>query len=178
MIPFETLTELFSIATEPWGYSSWYRAATPTRPSIERIQHELGITIPEDFVRLAKACPSYGGWLASIGRDYKRPVHILNLNKSFHAAEDGCALPRHLILLNHGHDGHCDCWDAKQVTASGELRVVYIGLDSPRPKSVQSRFNSFRDYIEHFVLHYAPRTPNLAQRRRAKRLIQKYDHAA
>ena len=177
-MPFETLTELFSIATEPWGSSSWYRAAAPTRPSIDRIQRELGITIPEDFVRLAKACPSYGGWLASIGRDYKRPVHILSLNESFHTAEDGGSLPRHFVLLNHGHDGDCDCWDTRAVTASGELRIVYVSLDSPESESAQSRFESFRDYIEHFVLHHAPRTPNVEQRRRAKRLIEKYDHAA
>jgi len=171
-MPFEIVTELFTIATEPWGNSSWYHAGPPTRPSLERIKGELGVSIPEDFVRLAKACPSYGGWLAGIGRDYKRFVHILNLNKAFHTVDDGPSLPRHLVLLNHGHDGDCDCWDTRQVTKSGEPCIVYVNLESPKPVPSQSRFDSFRDYIEHFVLRHAPRAPHIEQRRRVELLIR------
>jgi hypothetical protein len=175
MIPFDILTELVGIATETWGLHSWYRVAPPTAQSIQRIQRELGITIPDDYLRIAAACSSYGGWLAGIGDDYDHGCHILRLNSAFHSHSDSPALPPHFVLLNHGHDGDCDCWDTREVTSSGEHPIVYVGLDGMRPCCVE-RFESFGAYIENFALQGAPKNPKTGRRRRAKRLIQQLQH--
>jgi hypothetical protein len=178
MVPFDTLTELFEIATRPWSYTPWSHATPPTPVSIERIYTEMGVRIPDDFVRLAVACPSYGSWLASIGDDFDSVGHITQFNQVFHDSrrlhdgEDGPALPRHLIMLNHGHDGDCDCWDTRVVTASGEHPIVYVCLEAQTLESYGTPFQSFRAYAEYFALHHSCRVSDKAQRRRAKRLIQ------
>ena len=177
MIPFEALTELFEIATAPYSRAPWACAAAPTADSVDRIQRDLGIRIPGDLVRLAAACPSYGSWLASIGDDFDNGSHITRLNALFHeispAAEDSYAeRPKHLIMLNHGHDGHCDCWDTQVVTESGEHPIVYVRVDAETAEPHGAAFQSFREYAEQFVLHHAPRVHVNALRRRAKRLIQ------
>src|SRR5688572_30730247 len=114
MIPFEALTELFEIATAPYSRGPWACAPAPTTGSIEQIQRDLGISIPDDFVRLAAACPSYGSWLASIGDDFGNTSHITKLNVLVHQPvppeeADYAALPQHFVMLNHGYDGDCDC---------------------------------------------------------------------
>jgi len=177
MISFGALAELFEIATSPYSSAPWACAPAPTTKSVERIQRDLGIRIPDDFVRLAAACPSYGSWLASIGDDFDSASHITKLNAFFHEStpsdEDGYAeLPRHLIMLNHGYDGDCDCWDTRGVTASGEHPIVYVCVDAQTPETAGTIFQSFRAYAEHFALHQAPSVSDKAQRRRAKRLIQ------
>lgn len=163
MMPFDTLVELFRIATEH-GFD---RATPPTLPSVERIQRELGIVIPADYIRLAGVCPSYGSLLAGIGGDFDGDIHILRLNALFRAE----GLPKHFVLLDHGHDGDCDCWDLRETTSSGEHPIVYVGLDGTRPCR-ETRFESFRAYIENFVVMNAGRNPKPASRRRAKRIIQ------
>jgi hypothetical protein len=172
MIPFDILTELVGIATEPWGLHSWYHVAPPTPQSIERIQQELGITLPEDYVRIAAGCASYGGWLAGIGDDYDHGCHILRLNAEFHAHGDEPPLPQYFVLLNHGHDGDCDCWDMRETTAGGEHPIVYIlfGVASPEPSG--KRFETFRAYIEYFALQGAVRAPDASRRRQAERWIE------
>ena len=107
MIPFEALTELFEIATAPHSRAPRACAAAPTGHSVDRIERDLGIRIPDDLVRLASACPSCGSWLASIGDDFDNALHITRLNALFHgiapAAEESYAeLPGHLVTLNHG----------------------------------------------------------------------------
>lgn len=162
-MPFDILVELFSIATE----SSFQKVAPPTLRSVDRIQRELSVAIPADYVRLATACPSYGGLLAGIGEDYDDGIHILRLNAVFRAE----GLASHFVLLDHGHDGDCDCWDLRETHSSGEHPIVYVGLDGVRP-SRDARFESFRSYIENFVVLNAARNPKPARRRRAKRMIQ------
>jgi len=179
MISFDRLTELFEIATAPWSQRPWANAAPPTPGSIDRIQRQLGIRIPEDFVRLAMVCPSYGSWLASIGEDFDNGLHITRLNQLFHDGarlhdgEKGLALPPHFIMLNHGHDLDCDCWDTMSLTASGEHPILYICLGTGT-EPCGARFESFRAYAEDFVLDHAPCVRDKAQRRKAKRLIQEH----
>ena len=144
MIPIETLIELVGIATEPWGSHGQFHAVQPTPQSIERIRRELNITIPEDYVRIAS---------------------------SFHASDDQPALAQHFVLLNHGHDGDCDCWDRRMFTASGERPIVYIDLESATEPSGR-RFETFRAYIENFVRYATPRSAADSRRRRAKLLLE------
>lgn len=174
MIPFEALTELFEIATAAYSRAPWCCALAPTPQSLDRIQRELGIRIPDDLVRLATACPSYGSWLASVGEDF-HGSHIIKLNAVFHAPaeEEGYAkLPGHLIMLNHGHDGDCDCWDTRVVTASGEHPIVYVCVDASTAEVGDRRFENFRAYAEDYALYQAPRVHAQALRRRAEQLIQ------
>ncbi len=177
MIPFDTLVELLTIATEPWGYSGWYHVAPPTKSSVAKIQDALGILIPEDYIRIATACPCYGGWLAGIGDDYEHRCHILTSNHILHNPSDepdnfAHPLPAHMVMLNHGHDGDCDCWDVREATASGEHPIVYLCLESDILEPIGDRFDDFRAYIEKFAVQHAPRAGKTRRRRRAKRLIQ------
>lgn len=176
MAPFDTLLELFEIAMARWSPRPWANAAAPTAESIARIQRELSVRIPDEFVRLAAACPSYGSWFASIGPDFDSSHHITRLNDLFHDGrqlhdgQDGPALPAHLVMLNHGHDGDCDCWDTRIVLPSGEHPIVSVRVDAQEPSGAQ--FQSFRAYAEHLALRHARSLPDKAQRRRAKRLIE------
>jgi hypothetical protein len=172
MIPIDTLIELVGIATEPWGSHGQFQAVQPSAQSIERIQRELGITIPADYLRIASSCPSYVGWLASIGEDYDHHCHILSLNAAFHSPDAPPALAQHFVLLNHGHDGDCDCWDIRGPTVSGERPIVYVDLESDAPEPSGRRFETFRAYIEDFVRYSAPRAATASRRRRAKRLLE------
>jgi hypothetical protein len=174
---FETLIELFEIATAPWSPGPWARAAKPTPASLARIQRELGVRIPDDLARLAAACPSYGAWLGSIGDDFNNASHMLRLNEFFHRSPSGeeagyAALPAHLVMLNHGYDGDCDCWDTRVVAASGEHPIIYVCVEGQELETSGTPFQSFRAYAEHFALQHAPSVADKAQRRKAKRLIQ------
>ena len=57
-------------------------------------------------------------------------------------------LPSHLIILNHGHDGDCDCWDTRTITETGEHPIVYHKADSPEYHNPDYVFSSFRAYLE------------------------------
>ncbi len=123
-----------------------------TSASVERISDELGIRLPVELVDVSRECPSYGSWFAGLGEDYSHPMHILRLNEEFHGPleSDGWhPLPEHLVLLNHGHDGDCDCWDTSELCASGEHPIVYLCLDADELKP-ERRFETFRDYLQDF----------------------------
>lgn len=179
MIPFEVLTDLFELAMARWSPGPWATAPAPTADSISRIDRHLGVRIPEDFVRLASACPSYGSWFASIGDDFDRGLHITKLNQLFHDASqlhdegNGPALAGHLIMLNHGHDGDCDCWDTTRRTATGEHPIVYVRLDAQEPSGAE--FGSFRAYAEQLTLRHARGVADRAQRRRVRRLLENFE---
>jgi len=176
MLPFEKLVELFQISIEPW-VSVGNEAALvglPTNASVKRIEKELNIHVPEDYVRLAKACGLYTVALASIGEDYQSSDHILSLNRDFHGeiSQDlfGAMLPPYLVIINHGHDGDCDCWDTREVTSVGEHPIIYFPLEGDRP-GLAKRFESLRSYIEYCAVTGAVRSPNKRSRRKAKQII-------
>lgn len=173
MIPFDALLELFTIATE----SSDHGLASPTPRSVEHIQSELGIRLPQDYLRLARECPSYGSWLAGIGEEYDHRGHILTINQIHHFPEQHCPgellapLPKHFIVLNQGYDGYCACWDLREATETGEHRVVYVQVSEYEVRETTRRYESFRAYIEDFAVFAARGSGNRSKRRRAKRLI-------
>jgi hypothetical protein len=174
VIPFEALVELFTIAIEPWGLHAWYHVKPPTAHSIARIEEELGLTIPPDLIKIASRCPAYGGWLAGIGDDYDHTCHILSLNRAFHEGDELPPLPAHFVLLNHGHDGDCDCWDVRTTGANGEHPIVYIALESGRVEPAGKVFATFREYLEQFARDHAPRAHDPTKRRRATKLVQQF----
>lgn len=110
----EKLVGAFRLLSAP--YSKAYGAQPPTEVSIERINRSLGIVLPPVFIKFARECPIYGTWFASIGEDFESFMHLLELNRVFHEAEGdepGDPRPPWLVMINHGHDGDCDCLDSR-----------------------------------------------------------------
>ena len=170
MIPDDVLVELVGYACEPWGSSAGFRAAAATDASVERIARELGVRVPPLFARVAGECRVYGAWFASIGDDYDNPLHIIELNRALRTM----GLPSHLVMLNHGHDGDCDCWDTTR-TNEGEHPIVYVRLEESGDARVGDLLaTSFRAYLETYCRQHAPQTPVRALRRRAKRILEQY----
>lgn len=153
-----TIIELFQIATHNmnWG------ASPPTEKSIARIYDRLGVRIPDTYQQIASSCPNYGAYLNGIGEDYGHDVHILMLNQVFHNLDkDSPPLPAHFVLISHGHDGDCDCWDVRETTSSGEHPIVHVSLeeateDTPAiARETDIRFENFEAYFEHITLYYS-----------------------
>ena len=165
-IPDDELFELVEYASEPWGHT--YPATPATGASLARIADELGIVVPPLLIGVSRHCRSYGGWFASIGEDYQSWMHLVALNRAFREA----GLPDHLVMLNHGHDGDCDCFVAGG-NEPGEYEIEFWRVhENRRPaERVRTIAPGFRDYLVDYCRHHAPRTTNRARRRRAKRLL-------
>lgn len=154
----ETVVELFGLATQDmmWG------GAPPTRRSVKRIREILGVRIPDAYLQVAAACPNYGAYLNGIGEDYDHDVHMLRLTQWFRSASVP-PLPSHYVLLSHGHDGDCDCWDTREVEASGEHPIVHVSLETgygdapPQVQITDIRYASFASYLRSITIHYAER---------------------
>jgi hypothetical protein len=168
-LPRDVLFSLLPATFEPWGASGLFASRSPTVASVARTETELGITLPPLFVEVAAACPSYGGWFGSIGDDFESPNHMLSINRVFH--DEG--MPRRYVLLNHGHDGHCDAWDTESAAVAGERPIVYFEFNDERRELRRIRVSatSFAEYIDALVRSYAPRCPVKSLRRRAKRVL-------
>ncbi len=168
MVSDEVLIELTAISCEPWGSSSWYRASPPTPTSLRRVFEELHVPILTLFADIATRCPAYGGWFASIGEDYESHIHILGLNRTFRKM----GLPPEFVMLNHGHDGDCDCWDTAATGSDEELPIVYVYLPNGGKAEIGEQLGaSFRDYVWQYCQWSAPRSPVRRLRRRAKRIL-------
>jgi hypothetical protein len=111
---------------EPW---KGMKVAPPTPASIRRIEAELGIEIPESLREFALRSRNFGAWFAGLGEDYDNSFHILGLNQVFHQVNrkhPHVRMPPHLVLINHGHDGDCDCFDLQRPRgANGEYSIRY-----------------------------------------------------
>jgi len=145
----KTLEDLAARTTKKWmpWTGSWYPSKPATEQSIVHIESTLKFTIPQDFVEFSRLVPNYGVWFGSIGDDYASHNHLLRLNEAFHQAEgSSVALPAHWGLINHGHDGDCDCFDIRNVGSSGEYPIYYINVDSPGQQVLVA--TSFREYLD------------------------------
>ncbi len=155
----EKLVGAFKLLNAP--YSKAYKAQPPTEASIESINRALGIVLPPAFIRFARECPIYGTWFASIGEDFESFMHILELNRLFHEAEGDESndplpcdpLPSWLVMINHGHDGDCDCYDTRiRNEQTGDYRIQYW-RDRKGPRN--RTWNTFHEYLEFHVQHWA-----------------------
>lgn len=158
MVEFKKIAELFRIATHDMDVG----AAKPTAKSLAKIEAALGLEIPDVYRRIANECPNYGAFLNGIGEDYEQEVHILRLNQVFHdRAISRPALPPHFVLISHGHDGDCDCWDLRVKGSAGEHPIVQVNLEKAREDApavvrvANEHFETFREYLISIALHYA-----------------------
>lgn len=169
----DTVVELFGLVTQDmkWG------AAPPTKRSLKRIHELLGVRIPQVYAKVASACPNYGAYLNGIGEDYDHDVHMLRLTQWFRGASEP-PLPTHYVLLSHGHDGDCDCWDTREVAASGEHPIVHVSLESgygdepPRVQITNIRYASFAHYLRCITVYYAEASRSSASQARVEKLIE------
>jgi hypothetical protein len=144
-----TLDELAAILAEKWTpwTCSWYPSKPATEESIARIESTLKFTIPRDFVEFSRMVHNYGVWFGSIGDDYASDNHLLRLNEEFHQVDGATiALPEHWVLINHGHDGDCECFDVSAIGTTSEYPIYYINVISPGQQMFVA--SSFREYLD------------------------------
>src|SRR5277367_462526 len=126
----KTLEELAVLMTKKWmpWTCDWYPSKPATKESVVYIESILKFTIPQDFIEFSRLVHNYGVRFGSIGDDYTSHNHLLRLNEAFHQADDSSiALPERWILINHGHDGDCDCLDVS-VGNGGEYPIYYLNV--------------------------------------------------
>jgi len=153
MSPLEHLAALKKQKWLPWT-CSWYPSTPATAESIAYIEGKLKLTIPRDFVELSRLASNYGVWFGSIGDDFQSHNHLLRLNEAFHdaalQAEAACiALPVHWVLINHGHDGACDCFDIAAPEKDGEYPIYHLNVESPKEPKLLAR--NFRQYLNDYA---------------------------
>jgi hypothetical protein len=148
MLITQQLIDLYTLGATPWR--GCFSALPPTVESVCRINHELGIRLPESLLDFAHQCDCYGVWFASIGEDFESPMHILNLNRIFHTEhEDGYTpLPETLVLINHGHDADCDCIDTSIQNVEGEYSIIYWDYEASSSFVPTRLFENFPLYLE------------------------------
>ncbi len=139
------LAELKARRWLPWT-GNWYPSKPATDASVAFIERALRVALPGDFVEFSRLVHNYGVWFGSIGDDYASHNHLLQLNESAHQAdEESIALPEHWILINHGHDGDCDCFDVSGGSGS-EYPIYYLNVGFPRQPTLLAA--TFREYLE------------------------------
>jgi len=144
----KTLEELAAWKTKKWmpWTCSWYPSKPATEASVTHIESALQVALPRNFVEFSKLVHNYGVWFGSIGDDYDSHNHLLRLNEAFHQPEDGdIALPERWVLINHGHDGDCDCFDVSG-GSSPEYPIYYINVESPGEPVLMGK--TFQEYLE------------------------------
>ena len=126
--------------------SRMYPSKPATEESVAYIETALKVSLPRDFVEFSRLVHNYGVWFGSIGDDYASHNHLLRLNEAFHQAdEESIALPERWILINHGHDGDCDCLDVSGGSSS-EYPIYYINVECSKEPVLMA--TTFRDYLE------------------------------
>jgi hypothetical protein len=183
VVEFKKIAELFRIATHDLNVG----AAKPTAKSLAKIEGALGLEIPDVYRRIANECPNYGAYLNGIGEDYGQEVHILRLNQLFHDQKIiRPALPAHFVLISHGHDGDCDCWDLRVKESAGEHPIVQVKLEKAREDApavvrvANERFESFRDYLVSIAVKYGSKPvpgKDAATIAKAKQLVRQIEAA-
>jgi hypothetical protein len=148
MLITQQLIDLYTLGVTP--RRGCFSALPPTVESVRRINHELGVRLPESFLDFARRCDCYGVWFASIGEDFESPTHILNLNRIFHTdyGDGYMPLPEPLVLINHGYDGDCDCIDSSVQNAEGEYSIIYWDCEASSSFVPTELFASFPLYLE------------------------------
>jgi hypothetical protein len=122
------------------------------------------------YVWLTEQTPHYDKEFCRIGPDVEDRGQILVMNRVFR--EEG--LPRRFVMINHGHDGICVCWDTWARPVEGELPLVLVHLEPTRDWGLGQRYANFRACLEEVVREFAVRSSSKAMRRRAKEILAPY----
>jgi hypothetical protein len=121
----------------------------PTDRSIEKIQSELGFSIPQDFVEFARRSAVYASWFTSIGEDFDHDCHILSVNRQYRTPEFG-NLPKDLVVINHGYDGDLSCYDLSNIDAEGRISICYCSV----PECSNPVFEDKRQHLGFTICDY------------------------
>ncbi len=177
-LPKHILFEVLDALTrpEPMGLTP------PTPRSVQVIEAELGIRVPDLFVEIAARWSSFVGYFASLDENFEDHTHILQRNRRYR----DWGLPARYVVLNHGYDGYFDAWDlAGERAPGGELPIVWFSFEFDEP-SGGGRFesppllmaSSAEEYFDRFVRAQIRSHPKRNLRKRLKRLLQACDDSA
>jgi SMI1 / KNR4 family (SUKH-1) len=149
MLTAKQLVQLFELGRTVYRQTRSKPALPPTDESITFINRELGIKLPQSFVDFARQCDCYGWYFNSIGEDYDSYWHILTRNRVFHTDAEGYTpLPGHLIIIDSGHDGDCNCFDTRVCESAGEYPIVYWDGEAGPDFVPSPGFPTFPDFLE------------------------------
>jgi hypothetical protein len=169
MLSSKQLVELFDLGITPWKNHLPWRAPAPTTQSIAYVNRSLGIELPPSFVEFSRKCDCFGAYFGSIGEDYDSDWHILTRNRVFHTDAEGYTpLPSHLVLINSGHDGDCDCFDTRFRDSGGEYSIVYWDATAGPDFTPSESLPTFYHFLERIAVHMARSVDEL----RAGKIIQ------
>lgn len=153
--------------------------APPTPRSVQVIEAELGIRVPDLFVEIAARWPSFVDYFASLDENDDDHTHILQRNRRFR----NLGLPARYVVFNHGYDGDFLAWDlAGERAPGGELPIVSFSFEFDEP-SGGGRFesppllmaSSAQEYFDRFVRAKIQSHPKRNLRKRLKQILQTFD---
>ena len=150
MTSLRQLAALLDEKWRPWAGSIIFPSKPATERSVSRIEKALRFKLPKDFIELSRLSLNYGVHLGSIGEDYQSHNHLLRLNEGFHDSElqaevPAVALPADWVIINHGHDGACDCFDIADPGRDGEYPIYYLNNENPKAPKLLAR--TFMQYL-------------------------------
>jgi len=162
---------LFELIHQPWEQA--FVVAPPTKESIQYINAELEIQLPPSMIAFANRCSSYGAWFAGLGDDYNNHLHILNINQEFRDSSDPTDgfIPNWLVIINHGHDGDCDCLDTRSYNqTTGEYPIVYWSYETGTTFEIGKPDHDFSEFLENMLLRELEHLKR-SQRRKAEEIL-------
>jgi hypothetical protein len=170
MLTTQQLIQLLDLGSPGYRHRRGRPAPTPTAQSIARINRDLGIELPQSFVDFSRQCDCYDAYFNSIGEDYESDSHILTRNHVFHGDAEGynAPLPPHLILLNSGHDGDCECFDTRTRNPAGEYPILYWDAEGGPGSAPTRPLLTFSHYVEKIAIYLA----RAVDESRAEKIIQ------
>lgn len=172
MLPKQILFEVLDALTlpEPRG------VAPPTPRSVQVIEAELGIRVPDLFVEIAARWASFVDYFANLDENYEDHAHILQRNRRFR----DLGLPARYVVFNHGYDGDFIAWDlASKRGPSGELAIITFCFEFNEP-SGRGRFespperlaSSAQGYFDRFVRAQVKSHPKRNLRKHLEHVLQ------
>ena len=120
------------------------KIVSATASSIHKIETELNICIPPEFILLSQLSLNYRAWFAGIGEDYDNSKHILVINR-LGKIEDDESLPilEGYVVINQGFDDDYDCIS----TSVDDTGIYYFNVDKYYGDCRKKIAEDFVDYL-------------------------------
>ena len=120
------------------------KIVSATASSIHKIETELNICIPPEFILLSQLSLNYRAWFAGIGEDYDNSKHILVINRLGKIGDDeSLPIPEGYVVINQGFDDDYDCIS----TSVDDASVYYFNADKYYGGSIKKIAEDFVDYL-------------------------------